>query len=356
VAAGEARPEGASNCPNCNGDGKHREWSAESFEWTVTDDPCDFCDGDGWWKTKAPKGFTTASLTSRIAAGIEAPQQLVPGLLYEGGRTHLLYGEPKRGKSLLVRHNSLELFRRHQIRTLWLDHEMGIDESGRAWQEMGVTEPDALLEYVEFPEIRDLYGYLDAIAVDVENRGCGHVVIDSFARVLAALGLSEKDNEEVAQFTGPFIKHVKRLGIPHAIIDHTPKGGSTARGAGDKHAFADVAQHVRKVQPFNVRQAGVLEVVNGDWDRAGRLPYKLQFDIGGQGEDGVVELRERDRGELVAPAEQKSKKDVRREALAQIMAGANGNAPRPEELAVRFGVSDKTIRRDLHELDLPALD
>jgi hypothetical protein len=302
--------------------------------------------------------YVPESLADRIAAGIERPTLIVPGLLYKGGRTHLWYGEPKVGKTHVVRHAAIELHRRHGARTLWLDHELGPDDTGLMLEAMGLAkEADDVFAYVWSPEVTGISDYLGRVRATVEATGAGHVVIDSLTRVLARLGLDESSNSDFGQFAGPFNEQVRELGIPHSIIDHTPKGGSTARGAGDKHAVADVAQHVTKVEPFSVTERGTIQVKARD-DRSARLPATVQFDLGGQGEDGTFRLVERAREQHAKPEDKQSDKAIRHAALAQLLA-ENARPWSLAELAERFGKSDRTIKRDLRELaeqaDLPGL-
>jgi hypothetical protein len=256
-----------------------------------------------------PFAFDFTDLSDMVRDPLEAPEQLVDGLLYKTG-SHWVSGHPKAGKSLLVMHEALLLLAQgHHV--CWLDYEGGGHRTARRLAEMG-ADPDMIEEffhYVYAPRTTVTDPVIEAFEGIMQRWPGALVVFDSQAKALRRAGFSEDSADEVTEWTTSIVLH---LANEHdacvVVIDHVTKnagrGTHYARGSGAKAADADVSWFIERREEFNRHQPGSFEVIL--WhDRDGDLPSRHGYLVGPGDGSGIIQMRRMTADELypVAPAD-----------------------------------------------------
>jgi hypothetical protein len=205
------------------------------------------------------------------------PEILIDDLLYAEG-VHLLSGDPGCGKTTIAMHMAAMAMTEERHVT-WLDYESGERQTARRMQSMGIGAAlaDEFFHYAPFPVKAE--DHLDAVAERWPNTA---VVLDSFSKALASLGIDENDNSQVTQFTVKVVRACKERGLPVVVIDHITKAGQESlysRGAGAKLADADVHWRVLKTEEFNRSTSGLITLKQKK-DREGFLPFESWWKVG----------------------------------------------------------------------------
>lgn len=180
-----------------------------------------------------------------------------------------------------------ELSRGH--RALMIDYEMSKEKVARRLVTLGATREDlARFVYVEGGPVSDAArGHLLRRFTDEPP---SVVVLDSIGLSMAAAGYSTNDDSETGEWYMAVAKWLSRQ-WPDAVvllIDHTPKGDSSARdpiGSQRKGAFADGLYSVEKDTPISKTQRGKGTVTltkdrDGDGEEGSPL---FVFEFGGGG-------------------------------------------------------------------------
>ncbi|MDP9438197.1 MAG: AAA family ATPase [Actinomycetota bacterium] len=211
--------------------------------------------------------------------GIEPPDELIDGVLLEG-RTHQLFCGPGKGKSWLALWMAVKLVNRG-LRVLYLDKENGTRIIRNRLVALGAdpSKVDECLVYVPFPSLD-----LDRDAVeDYTNSldGFSLVIFDSWINYLAAAGLDENSNGDLARWSTTFCSEARKRNISVLLLDHVGKDSSNgSRGASRKLDEMDVAWELRTLMPFDREQVGMVQLRRKK-DREAWLAPTVEFEIGG---------------------------------------------------------------------------
>jgi len=231
--------------------------------------------------TKKPrKGLLSGAvkLGDLMRQGIEPPDELIDGVLLTG-QVHQIFCGPGKGKSWLALWMAVKLVNRG-LRVLYLDKENGARMIRNRLVALGAdpAKVDANLVYVPFPSL-DLDP--DAVADYVNSLdGFSLVIFDSWINYLAAAGLDENSNGDLALWANTFCAEARSRNISVLILDHVGKNGDGSRGASRKLDEMDVSWELRTVIPFDREQPGMIQL-RREKDREAWLPYRVNFEIGG---------------------------------------------------------------------------
>lgn len=309
-----------------------------------------------------PSALTITKLSEKLGDVVPI-QHLVSGLVYDGGFLHWWYGPPKRGKSMMARYVAAKTYEATGRPTLWIDHEVGWYQTAQAVMDLGMAERvddvfayvDVLGEDTHLP--REVAGLRGAIEATVLETNAAAVCVDSAGKQLSTLGFSEDANDEVTRWTSEVLLPVaRRCGIPVHVIDHVTKTGrgsdGWARGAGEKIGACDLAWQVTSAG-FSQHEAGVIELANHEIDRYGRMPSKMYYAAGGQGENNPLTLAETDEPEAGETAglqrlgtETRQAQAAERRDMLHALLVEHGELS-TAQLAQISDVNPETIRRDL---------
>ncbi len=211
--------------------------------------------------------------------GIEPPDELIPGVLL-AGQVHQIFCGPGKGKSWLALWMAVRLVNRG-LRVLYLDKENGPRMIRNRLVALGAdpSKVDQCLVYVPFPPLD-----LDPNAVqDYINTldGFSLVIFDSWINYLAAAGLDENSNGDLARWSTTFCAEARSRGISVLLLDHVGKDSSNgSRGASRKLDEMDVAWELRTVREFDRQQPGMIQLRRKK-DREAWLSPTVEFEIGG---------------------------------------------------------------------------
>lgn len=211
--------------------------------------------------------------------GIEPPDELIDGVLLEG-RTHQVFCGPGKGKSWLALWMAVKLVNRG-LRVLYLDKENGARIIRNRLVELGADagKVDRCLVYVPFPTLD-----LDPDAVEDYIKsldGFSLVIFDSWINYLAAAGLDENSNGDLARWSTTFCTEARKRNISVLLLDHVGKdSGNGSRGASRKLDEMDVAWEVRTLVPFDRETVGMIQLRRKK-DREAWLCPTVEFEVGG---------------------------------------------------------------------------
>ncbi len=203
--------------------------------------------------------------TTLAEAEMEPPTALIPGIAYRGATT-LFCGQPKAGKSTLLRDL---LHRVHRCHT----SDVGVrsvvphgnvraarvliisEEAGWAWAEFaeGLPGPSKEKDWLRVihrghgrisPAGRsELQPWVDAVIERVRIHDIDMVILDPVTRILALE--SENENSEVLRALME-VERIATVGNCSVVmVHHSSKGGATARGAGAWEQQPDVILSLR---------------------------------------------------------------------------------------------------------------
>ncbi len=281
-------------------------------------------------------------LAKAIQEGVEPPAELEKAVLL-AGRVHSFYGPSGSGKTWLMLWLMKRCIERGE-RVVVLDMENGKRIVSERLEQLGVDPErvDDLLYYIPSPSMslgaEDRLGY-EAMLDEVKP---ALVIFDSLINFLASCGLEENSNDDVARWAFAFCHPPRNRGITVALLDHIPKEGMSARGAGRKKDEVDVMWRVQQTKPFDRDSVGEIILVR-EKDREGWLPPSVKFTIGG-GSEGFVFARSE--GTLHDPG---SLPDKQRQALTALTTFGVGGA-RYKEWKDASGLPSSTFDRTKAEL------
>jgi hypothetical protein len=218
-------------------------------------------------------------LGEMMRKGIEPPDELIKGILLEG-RTHQIFCGPGIGKSWLALWMAVRLVNRG-LRVLYLDKENGARIVRNRLVGLGAdpAKVDECLTYVPFPTL-DMEP--DAVEDYVNSlEGFSLVIFDSWINYLAAAGLDENSNGDLARWSTTFCAEARKRNISVLLLDHVGKdSGNGSRGASRKLDEMDVAWEVRTLVPFDRETVGIIQLRRRK-DREAWLAPTVEFEIGG---------------------------------------------------------------------------
>jgi len=126
------------------------------------------------------------------------------------------------------------------------------------------------------------------------------VVYDSARGFLTSAGLEENSNDDLDKWYEGILKPVRNRKAAALVLDHDPKDGNTARGAGRKKDLCDVMWGVKCPYPFDEETVGLIRLVM-EKGRPGGLPPSVLFSVGGsetgfvfERSAGTIELEDED--------------------------------------------------------------
>ena len=272
--------------------------------------------GDADWRIAWP-----ADIATLMEEGMPPVEMLVEDWLVPG-ELAWIYAEAEAWKTWVALHLALEVVRGGG-RVVWFDEELGAAEISKRLVCLG-ADPN---------EVRDRFLYFPFPAWDMssEHRE-GHeallravkdlrmVVYDTATDMLAEADLDENSGKEVTQWVKEFLEPARRLGVAQVVLDHTPKGGSTAVGSRSKRAKAKIQWFlsVPKGGRGDSETAGKVKVTLTKNTVGAPLPAERTFEIGGgKNEPGAFAFRETSRGRTGAADEGPPLKDRIVDALRQ---------------------------------------
>ena len=230
---------------------------------------------------KPRKGLLSGAvpLGEMMKHGIEPPDELIDGVLLEG-RTHQIFCGPGKGKTFVALWMAVKLVNRGR-RVLYLDKENGPRIIRNRLVALGAdpAKVDANLVYVPFPSldldpdaVQDYIGSLEGFSL---------VIFDSWINYLAAAGLDENSNGDLARWSTTFCSEARKRNISVLLLDHVGKDSSNgSRGASRKLDEMDVAWELRTLIPFGREQPGMIQLRRKK-DREAWLSPTVEFEIGG---------------------------------------------------------------------------
>jgi hypothetical protein len=165
------------------------------------------------------------------------------------------------------------------------------------------------------------------------------LVIDSYTRVLASLGVDENDNKAIAQFTREFVDVIaQQVGLAVLILDNTGHEGTRARGAVSKQALVETIYAVSGGKAISESEHGTLKLKLAR-SRSGKLAKYVTACAGG-GSYGPLEPQEGD-----APRESVTgeKKAAAKQRIVEHMTSEPDSAFTAKDLEGVVDVKRKTI-------------
>lgn len=225
-------------------------------------------------------------LGKMIREGIEPPVHLEKDVLIEGA-VHWLYGASESGKTWLA----LYLIKR-QIEAgetvIYFDKENGPEIVGERLEELG-CDPERLDEHLIYREEPNLVlreDVQEAYTQLLDDTRPVLMVFDSARGFLTSAGLEENSNDDLDKWYEFILKAARNRRVAVVVLDHIPKDGVSARGAGRKRDLADVMWSVKATLPFDQENTGTVRLTR-EKGRRGGLPEHVVFSVGG-GESGFV--------------------------------------------------------------------
>jgi hypothetical protein len=220
----------------------------------------------------------------------------------------LLAGHPKQGKTMVAATVIADRVAA-SLPTLYLDFENGKYRIARRLKAMGL-EPAALDEhliYVTGPQVAldTLYAELQAVLSEYPDL---LIVADSWRGLVTGLSgavhnFDHNSSLHIERVFAPLRDIVTVDGATVIVLDHpakttTSKSGYAASNSAAKEQVADIIYWVEQVEPYSVHQVGALSI-QVKHDRDGMLSREVRrYRIGGQGEDGRLQLTPADAHEV----------------------------------------------------------
>lgn len=240
------------------------------------------------------KGLGGRRLVGRaIVEGIEPPQMLVPGLLYEA-KIHALYGEPAVGKTIFALWAAMRVMELG-LSVLYLDEEGSLDVISERLEGLGGDPAvlDDLFHYYQSPGITLSEKSLTDLNHTAREIRPALVVFDSWADFLALEGLSENDSVDITRWVLGVLYPLRDLGASVLLLDHVNKEakGRGGRGSTAKLAKLDAGFKLQKTEDFDRAHAGKVKFLR-DKDRGAALDRSTVFEVGGDGKGNIVCRRE----------------------------------------------------------------
>jgi len=289
------------------------------------------------------RNWLAADLAAVWSGGLVRPTpsvlQRADGLsLLYGGKTNTIFGESGAGKTwlLYIAAAQILLAGGHVIILDWEDDAVAYLTRMIA---LGVPAMVVIANSVYYPlgtgpseeDLEDI----DAI---IAERGTAMVGIDSTGEALAASGLNQDRDNEVAGWMGRLPRRWARLGPAVVMLDHMPHAGGREIGSQRKRAgISGAAWEAISTEPFSKGKAGSLTLRVAK-DRGGNYAKGT--------EQAVVEFRPNEDGTEMAWLVRPGNGEAPQGKAAERKTPAEFEADVLEFLSKQFGpVSKNTIRR-----------
>ena len=257
-------------------------------------------DGSRLRGTKDRPGIGERLLVGKaVAEGVEPPEMLVEGLIYEG-LIHSWIAEGETGKSMLGLWASLRTAQGGR-NVLYLDQEGSLKNTAdRLDGLMRSCGGDAALldrrfHYYQSPDVT----LAEESLADLERVGReispALVVFDSWADFLALEGLDENNSMDVTRWVTKVVYPLRDLGAAVLLLDHANKEnkGKGGRGSTAKRNKMDASHKLIKAEDFDRAHIGRVRFTV-DKDRHGAVERSVVFRVGGDGTGKIVCHREGD--------------------------------------------------------------
>ena len=215
-----------------------------------------------------------------ITEGIEPPTHLEPDVLICGA-VHWFHGTADTGKTWLAAYMAKHRVEAGENVLIW-DKENGPEIYGERLEALGCDPQtiDRHLFYHGEPNLRLEEDVLEAYTMRLEEVDPVLVIFDSARGFLTTAGLEENSNDDLDKWYEGILKPVRNKKMAAMILDHDPKDGTSARGAGRKKDLCDVMWAVKCPYPFNEDSVGAVRLVL-EKGRRGGLPPSVTFSVGG---------------------------------------------------------------------------
>jgi hypothetical protein len=224
-----------------------------------------------------------------ITEGIEPPTHLEPDVLIDGA-VHWFHGTADTGKTWLAAYLAKHRIEAGENVLIW-DKENGPEIYGERLEALG-CKPETIdrhLFYHGEPNLRLDDDVLEAYMMRLEEVDPVLVIYDSARGFLTSAGLEENSNDDLDKWYEGILKPVRNRKCAAMVLDHDPKDGNTARGAGRKKDLCDVMWAVKCPYPFDESKVGMVRLVLEKGRRGGLSP-SVSFSVGGS-EDGFIFAR-----------------------------------------------------------------
>jgi hypothetical protein len=221
-----------------------------------------------------------------ITEGIEPPTHLEPDVLIDGA-VHWFHGTADTGKTWLAAYLAKHRIEAGENVLIW-DKENGPEIYGERLEALG-CDPETIdchLFYHGEPNLRLDHDVLEAYTMRLAEVDPVLVIYDSARGFLTSAGLEENSNDDLDKWYEGILKPVRNRKCATMVLDHDPKDGNTARGAGRKKDLCDVMWAVKCPYPFDESKVGMMRLVL-EKSRRGGLPPSVTYSIGG-GENGFI--------------------------------------------------------------------
>jgi Bifunctional DNA primase/polymerase, N-terminal/AAA domain len=221
-----------------------------------------------------------------ITEGIEPPTHLEPDVLIDGA-VHWFHGTADTGKTWLAAYLAKHRIEAGENVLIW-DKENGPEIYGERLEALG-CDPETIdrhLFYHGEPNLRLDDDVLEAYMMRLDEVDPVLVIYDSARGFLTSAGLEENSNDDLDKWYEGILKPVRNRRCAAVVLDHDPKDGNTARGAGRKKDLCDVMWAVKCPYPFDESKVGMIRLVL-EKGRRGGLPPSVAFSVGG-GENGFI--------------------------------------------------------------------
>jgi hypothetical protein len=224
-----------------------------------------------------------------ITEGIEPPTHLEPAVLIDGA-VHWFHGTADTGKTWLAAYLAKHRIEAGENVLIW-DKENGPEIYGERLEALG-CDPETIdchLFYHGEPNLRLDDDVLEAYTMRLAEVDPVLVIYDSARGFLTSAGLEENSNDDLDKWYEGILKPVRNRKCAAMVLDHDPKDGNTARGAGRKKDLCDVMWAVKSPYPFDESKVGMVRLVL-EKGRRGGLPPSVAFSVGGS-ENGFIFAR-----------------------------------------------------------------
>lgn len=210
------------------------------------------------------RNWKAADLAAVWASGLQRPTPTVlerddgTALLY-AGKTNTIFGESGAGKTWLLYIAAAQCVVKRQ-HVIMLDFEDDAVSYMLRMVALGVP-PELVIEHsTYFPVgIAATDEDLEDIDALIAERGTALIGIDSTGEALAAQGLNQDKDNEVAWWMGRLPRRWARLGPCVTMLDHMPHGGGREIGSQRKRAgVSGAAYEAIATEPFSQGKAGTL--------------------------------------------------------------------------------------------------
>jgi hypothetical protein len=223
-----------------------------------------------------------------IEEGIEPPTHLEPDILLEGA-IHWFHGTADTGKTWLAAYIVKHRIDAGENVLIW-DKENGPEIYGERLELLG-CDPETIDKHFFYhsePNLRLDEDVLEAYAMHLEEVDPVLVIFDSARGFLTSAGLEENSNDDLDRWYESILKPVRNRKIAAMVLDHDPKDGASARGAGRKKDLCDVMFSIKCPYPFNEDSVGAVRLVLEKGRRGGLSPTVI-FSVGGSAEGFIFE-------------------------------------------------------------------